>query len=244
MTAPLIALHGFTGSPRAFASLDPTPSWAPVLSGHGSDPDFTAQSFEDEVSRLHRLIELRYEREIRLLAYSMGARVGLGLLLRCPERFSSAMLLGVNPGLESEDARQERLGWEARWIDVLEQDGLAVFEHQWSRQAMFRTQDSIPPKSQDAQRTLRLSHTASGLAHALSVLGLGSMPNYWPRIADLRIPVTVVSGALDEKFLKLGRRFADLSPYATLRVLDGIGHNPLLEAPNAVGALLREDGRT
>lgn len=237
--SPLVALHGFTGSPRAFESLGLPVAWAPALCGHGADPDVSAARFSDEVARLRRGLAARFHQPVSLLGYSMGARLGLGLALESPQLFSRIMLLGVNPGLESENAQQERLGWEARWIDILEQDGLAVFEHRWSRLPLFDSQHSLPPRSQDAQRTLRMSHTAAGLAHAMNVLGLGSMPNHWPLLTAIRRPIHLVVGSLDEKFLGIAERMQRSNGQFVVHVLKGVGHNPLLEAPERVAQLMR-----
>ncbi len=240
--APLtVALHGFTGTPAAFAPLRLNAIWTPRLTGHGPDPALESQSFDEEVDRIASTLVKRTSRPARILAYSMGARVALGLLVRHPRLFQDATLVGVNPGLESEAARQDRLGWESRWIDVLEQDGLAVFEHQWSAQPIFKSQGTLPPRSQDAQRSARLSHTAAGLVHALHVLGLGSMPNYWPRLSELRVPTTLVHGELDEKFAAIGRRAHASCPHIRSVAIRGVGHNPFLEAPDVLRQLFQSE---
>ncbi len=236
--ALLVCLHGFTGTPDAFIPLGVPVFWAPRLSGHGPDPDLSAETFEAEVDRIAQGLTRRTEQKVHLVAYSMGARVALGLIHRFPTLFCRATLVGVNPGLESEFARQDRLGWEARWIDILEQDGLAVFEHRWKQQPIFSTQGSIPPRSQDAQRSARLSHTAAGLVHALNVLGLGSMPNYWPILPQLVVPLDLVFGALDEKFAAISTRAQSLCPTARAVAIPAVGHNPFLEAPLALRELL------
>jgi 2-succinyl-6-hydroxy-2,4-cyclohexadiene-1-carboxylate synthase len=235
---PVVALHGFTGTPRAFTSLDVPVALSPYLAGHGPDPDLSAQSFSDEVGRIAQLIRSRLSGPVHLLGYSMGARVALGLLVDSPELFHSATLLGPNPGLSTEDERQERLGWEARWIDILEQDGLAVFEHRWRSLPLFQSQESLPPHSQEAQRTERMSHTALGLAHAMTVLGLGSMPNLWPALSLVQVPVTVVTGELDEKFSRITDQITSVAPQFSVVRLPGVGHNPLLERPDAISALV------
>lgn len=237
-TIPVLALHGFTGTPRAFASLGHSIDRAPYLSGHGPDPDLSSASFADEVMRLVRLIRSRFSCPVHLLGYSMGARVALGLLLEAPELVHSATLLGPNPGLKTEEERQERLGWEARWIDILEQDGLAVFEHRWRSLPLFKSQESLPPQSQEAQRTERMSHTATGLAHAMSVLGLGSMPNLWPSLERIMVPTTLVSGELDAKFASITDQIAKIAPQFSFVRLPDVGHNPLLECPAVIGSLV------
>lgn len=235
---PLVCLHGFTGTPAAFSPLGIETLWAPRLTGHGPDPDMSSQTFDEEVARIGAGIAQRSQTPVHLFAYSMGARLALGLIDTFPHLIARATLVGVNPGLETEDARQDRLGWEARWIDILEQDGLAVFEHQWSAQPLFKTQHSVPPRSQDAQRSARLSHTALGLVHALNVLGLGSMPNFWSRIAEMKVPLTFVYGALDVKFAGLAERARSTNPQIRLVAIPDVGHNPLLEAPQALFQLL------
>lgn len=243
MTAPgdaasFVCLHGFTGTPDAFVPLGLDVLWAPRLTGHGPDPDFSSQTFSDEVQRIGAGIAARSSRPVHLLGYSMGARLALGLVDAFPNLFTQATLVGVNPGLESEDARQDRLGWEARWIDVLEQDGIAVFEHQWRAQPLFRTRHTIPPRSQDAQRSACLSHTARGLVHALHVLGLGSMPNYWARLEGIKTPMTLVYGEFDEKFTALAERARSLVPRIRSVAISQVGHNPFIEAPEALTELL------
>lgn len=237
-STPFVCLHGFTGTPDAFRPLALSPLWVPRLTGHGPDPDLSSQTFDDEVQRLGAGIAARAQEPVHLVGYSMGARVALGLLSSFPHLFARATLVGVNPGLSSEEARQDRLGWESRWIDILEQDGLAVFEHQWKAQPIFKTQLSIPPRSQDAQRSARLTHTAAGLVHALHVLGLGSMPNFWPRLESMKTPLTFVYGERDEKFSALAARACRLCPQIRNVAIPQVGHNPFIEAPESLARLL------
>jgi 2-succinyl-6-hydroxy-2,4-cyclohexadiene-1-carboxylate synthase len=239
----LVLLHGFTGGPADFAAL-PLEGlglcrYAPWLSGHGPDPDRSAEDFDDELERLiARIDELEEPRH--LLGYSMGARVGLGLAVRYPEVWSSATLIGVNPGLESSAARRERKAWEDGWIRLLEQDGLPVFEHHWSRLPLFATQARLPEAERARQQRARLSHTAAGLAHALRVLGLAAMPDLWSHLPLIPFPVCLVAGAADARFLELADRAAEGLLDARVVEVEGVGHNALLEAPRAIAHLLRE----
>jgi 2-succinyl-6-hydroxy-2,4-cyclohexadiene-1-carboxylate synthase len=238
----LVCLHGFAGTSQSFSALDLN-LHAPVLTGHGPEPDCSSSTYDEEVTRLAREIGLRFPEPVNLLAYSMGARVALGLATRHPELLRHAILLGVNPGLRSEKERQERLHWEARWIEVLEQEGLAAFEEQWKNQPLFASQVRISADRREAQRNARLSHTAAGLVHALRVLGLSAMPNFWPQLSELRTPVTLIYGALDHKFASIATQAKALNPSFQLAPLAQTGHNPLLEAPERVReVLLRVEG--
>lgn len=235
VTPPLVALHGFTQSPSAFSPLKLPLALAPFLSGHGPSPDLTSLSFEDEVTRLAALMrESLSGRPAHLLGYSQGARLALGLLVRHPELFAEATLVGLNPGLQTEEERQARLAWENEWIRVLETEGLAVFYQKWSSQALFVSQNALPPELRATQEAARAQHTAHGLIHALRTLSLGHMPNYWPLLAKLTVPTRLLAGASDEKFVKLAQAAEEASAHLVARSLPGAGHNPVLEAPEAV----------
>jgi 2-succinyl-6-hydroxy-2,4-cyclohexadiene-1-carboxylate synthase len=56
------------------------------------------------------------------------------------------------------------------------------------------------------------------------------------------MPVTLVSGALDARFTALARELAARIPFASHRAIAGCGHNPLLERPDELAALLAEPG--
>ncbi len=233
----LVLLHGFTGNARSFAPLGLPAAHTPLLTGHGPAPNLASQSFEQEIERIAAFVQ-RLAAPVHLVGYSMGARVALGVGLHRPDLVTQLSLIGVNPGLQTETERQERLHWEARWQDVLEVDGLAVFEHQWSSMPLFASQNHLPAAVQAEQRAERLSHTAWGLSHALSVLGLAAMPNLWPRLAELRIPTHLIVGELDEKFRHIAQAMCDDCAQCRVTCLPQVGHNPLIEAPQQLRSLL------
>lgn len=234
---PLVLLHGFTGTAHSFDRLELAETHCPLLAGHGPDPHLDGTSFADEVQRLACYVE-RLGRPAHVVGYSMGARVALGLALARGELIERLTLIGVNPGLRSETERQERLAWESRWQDVLDVDGLAVFEHKWHNQPLFASQQSLPPMTLAEQKRQRLSHTARGLSHALEILGLGVMPDLWPLLSELSGSVQLLVGARDEKFGGIAAQMSELVPHLQLNRLPNVGHNPLLEAPDLVRALV------
>lgn len=240
-SATVVALHGFTGASDSFEKLKLQKRGyqviAPYLTGHGPSPDLSSRNFEDEVARIATLAE-RFPAPRHLLGYSMGARVALGLGLDYPSLFRSLTLIGVNPGLDDQQAREARRAWEERWIGVLEQDGLAVFEYHWSRLPLFSSQQRLSGVELQRQKETRLRHSARGLGHALEVLGLSRMPDFWPRLSLLRCPVRIVTGSEDAKFQAIAQQMARLMPQAQVVIVDSAGHNALLEAPDDVGEAL------
>lgn len=235
----ICALHGFSNGGDSFLALDLPGLWTPSLGGHGPAPTLDAACFEDEVRRLAKAIEARSGgAPVRLVGYSMGARLGLGLLLEAPHLFSSALLMGANPGLKSDKERQERREWESGWEALLLQEGIDAFVVRWGQQTIFETQRNLPAEVLALQQRQRQDHKASGLAYALRVLGLGSMPNYWPRLSQIQVPVQWVVGASDEKFVDIGRQAKKCNARFALEELPGVGHNPLVEAPAEIRRML------
>jgi pimeloyl-ACP methyl ester carboxylesterase len=67
------------------------------------------------------------------------------------------------------------------------------------------------------------------------------MPDFWPLLPQVRQPVQLVVGSLDDKFVRLAEKALTLLPSATLHVVPDVGHNAVLEAPAAVAALLTKN---
>lgn len=227
---PTIVVHGFTGGRQTFQHLALPNFLSPVLSGHGSQPDMTVASFEAEMARLDALLP---NEPHHYVGYSMGARVLLGLALHAPHKMRTLCLVGVNPGLATIEARESRATWEGRWVSVLQSEGLDAFVDKWSSQPLFASHSNLTSDRQQLQESERKSHTAQGLAHALKVLGLAQMPNYWPRIAALKVPTLCLYGQDDSKFQDISERIATVCPFAQASGVAGAGHNPLIEAPAA-----------
>ena len=65
------------------------------------------------------------------------------------------------------------------------------------------------------------------------------MEPLWERLGELgELPVAVLAGELDAKFVALGERLAGALPRGTLTVVPGAGHALPLEAPAAVAAAI------
>ncbi|HWO11555.1 MAG TPA: alpha/beta fold hydrolase [Polyangiaceae bacterium] len=238
--ATWLCLHGFTGTPACFRELGSAGALlAPELLGHGATPAAGWEaSFEAEVARLARWLSEHSRHAVHLLGYSLGARLGLGLLRAHPERFRSALLVGANPGLRTAHERAERLQSDAELRQLLLTRGLEAFVDHWERLPLFATQSALSHAALAEQRRARLTHTAAGLGHALAALGLGNMPDYWPELAKLDLPVTLVVGEQDTKFRRLGETMLELLPSARLELAPGAGHNVVLERPAWLAGLM------
>ena len=77
----------------------------------------------------------------------------------------------------------------------------------------------LPPDVAAAVHADRLRSTPAGLARALRGLGTGALPSLWDRLAELRMPVTLVVGERDEKFQAIAARMAAALPEARVEVV-------------------------
>jgi 2-succinyl-6-hydroxy-2,4-cyclohexadiene-1-carboxylate synthase len=239
-----LLLHGFTGSPQSWngvvsdAEIDQMPL-TPTLAGHGLDWQSRGlQTFESEVARLVSLASSAGQPRL-LCGYSMGARVALGLLVRQPRLFDAALLIGVHPGLTDEAARAERREVDARRARLLRESGLEAFVAAWEELPLFASQRFLSRKPLADQRDIRLGHDAEGLARSLEVLGLAEMPNYRAAMAMLGVPITLMTGSLDAKFSRIASTLEKESAHIDAEVVEGVGHNVVLEAPAAVTAAMK-----
>ena len=228
-----LLLHGFTGTPQSLVELGAAAgSVTPTLGGHLGTA--VGGGFWDEVERLAEL-----GRDCGgLFGYSLGGRLALGILARCPERFAHAVIVSAHPGLVTEDERAKRCQSDARFVEVLTERGLTAFIDIWQALPLWASQGELPDAVKEAQRRQRLRHTADGLAQSLLAHGLGKMPNLRPELAKIRTPVDLVVGERDTKFATLGQDLSAIIPGARLTVAAAAGHNLLLERPELVSGLL------
>lgn len=236
-------LHGFTGAPSSFdAVVSRLPSQlhyrAPTLCGHGNPAVGSAvEDFEAEVDRIAG--DRWPEKPALVVGYSLGARLALGLATRHPEKVGALVLISVQAGLRTDAERLERQKKEAAQIALLEQEGLQSFVDQWEGQPLFESQAGLPAPIRRVERGRRLSHTALGLAHSLRTTGLGRMPDYWPALGALRMPVELLAGARDERFCSLGRAIAGAMQKSRLTIVPDTGHNLLLERSESITEAIR-----
>ncbi len=206
------------------------------LPGHGAAADAPRPlSFAGCVAHVLAASPARF----KLCGYSLGGRVALHVALAAPERVARLVLVGVNPGIEDESERARRRESDQTLAADLERIPFEEFIERWRSQPLFADD---PPEVGALARADQRRNQPDALAAVLRGLGTGEMQPLWSRLPELEMPVTVVVGARDAKFLALGRRMVELLPAGELRVVLG-GHGLPLENPAGVaGALLAAPG--
>jgi 2-succinyl-6-hydroxy-2,4-cyclohexadiene-1-carboxylate synthase len=188
--------------------------------------DFTTYTFEERLEELPA--------GGALVGYSMGGRIALHAALREPERFGSLVLIGVSAGVEDRDERRRADEELASWIET---HSIEEVVERWERQPVFATQSD---ELRARQRADRLGHDPRQLALLLRSAGQGATPPVWDRLHELRCPVLLVAGELDERYVEAAQRMAALISDARVAIVPGAGHAPQLEQPGLVAELLDE----
>ena len=163
------------------------------------------------------------------VGYSMGGRYALHVALRHPRLVERLVLVSATAGISDPAERAARAAADEGIARRIERDGIVAFLEWWLDRPLFAT---LPREA--AAVEARLGGTAEGLASSLRLAGTGRQEPLWDRLAELRMPVLVVAGELDETYLALGRRLvAAVGASARLAVIAGAGHACHLEQPDA-----------
>ena len=246
--APVIVIHGFTGSAAAMAPLvDRLEGYRRVavdLVGHGrgpSPPDLAPYSLEATAESLAELAVAAPDGPCHVVGYSMGGRAALALAAAHPEVCRSLSLISATAGLDDAGERAQRREADADLADRIGHHGLTRFVEDWVALPMWDTlRARLDPDKWDASIRQRRQSNPVGLANSLRAAGTGSMTPLWDRLVGIAVPTLVVCGELDAKFVTTGRKMASLLPDGELVVLAGAGHAVHLEDPDSCAAAIRQ----
>ena len=229
----LVLVHGFTQT---------AVSWRPViervsaryevvlpeLPGHGGNVDVRL-GFEAAAAALGGA-----GGQATYVGYSMGGRLCLRLAVDRPDLVRELVLVGASPGLDDPAERAARRNADEALAADIERDGTELFLSRWLAEPLFAT---LQPAADDV--AARRRNPPAGLAAALRALGPGAQEPLWDRLAELAMPVLLVTGEGDAKFAALAQRMAAaIGPNATVALVPGAGHAAHLERPDAFCRLL------
>lgn len=192
--------------------------------------DFSSWTFEERIAELLAATEPGDA----VVGYSMGGRIALHAALREPGRFGALALIGVSAGVDDREERRRSDEELAGWI---ERHTIEEVVERWERQPVFATQSE---ELRLEQRPGRLSHDPRLLARLLRSAGQAATPPVWRRLHELRMPVLLIAGELDERYVAAAQRMAGHIARARVAIVPGAGHAPQLERPDLVAELLDE----
>lgn len=167
------------------------------------------------------------------VGYSMGGRLCLRLAIDRPDLVRALVLVSASPGIADDRERAARTEADKLLAHSIERDGVDAFLSRWLAQPMFAT---VPPDAPGLSDRRRL--TPAYLAACLRRLGAGVMEPMWNDLPQLTMPVLLVTGTLDDKYIAIAHRMLErMHPGVTHLQLPG-GHALPLEQPARLGGLI------
>lgn len=226
----ILFLHGFMGSSN---------DWWPLLTqlskyfhcicvdlpGHGQ----TASSDENIPSIACSLLELlgslSIDQPCQLFGYSLGGRIALYLALHYPQYWRKVAVESASVGLATPAAQQERQRQDQAIARKLRQPNLdfAEFLKDWYQQPVFQGMNTHP--NFPALIAQRLQNKPFALAQSLENAGLGSQPYLGQLLSNNQIPLLLMVGANDDKFVAINQTMAASCPAAELLIVPHCSHN-------------------
>lgn len=237
--APLLLLHGFTGSGEVWEGVVPALAQRftvvrPDLLGHGltDAPDDPKRYDIDLQARdLIALGEALGYPQFALHGYSMGGRLALYLAECYPERVIALSLESASPGLATAQEREARIRQDEALAASIERDGVEVFVDLWEKLPLFTGLRRLPTEQQARLRDIRLNQRAIGLANSLRGMGTGRQPSLWDMLGRYRGKRLVITGADDTKFCEIGDEMAERVSGTERITVSEAGHTIHLEQP-------------
>jgi len=244
---PLLLLHGFTGSVRAWDDVRPgLAARARVISidliGHGRSavPADPARYSLDWAARdLTALLDALGLETVDVLGYSMGGRVALHLALQAPERIAKLILESASPGIADDAERVQRIASDDALAQRIEQHGVERFVAEWERQPLLEPAPHVSAAARNQQHVQRLRNDPTGLANSLRGMGAGQQTPLWSALPDFGRPALLIVGERDPRYRQIGERMRALLPEAELAIVPAAGHTVHLDQPVRFVELVR-----
>jgi 2-succinyl-6-hydroxy-2,4-cyclohexadiene-1-carboxylate synthase len=251
----ILFLHGFMGDRYEFQSaiadlsqqfycvaIDLPSHGQTDLTNQGTD-QFTHQdscysqnsyyTIEFTARLIIKFLELLHIERCFLVGYSMGGRVALYLTIHFPKYFYKVVLESASAGLRTDSERSDRLAKDRQLADKLENLEVAEFRlflEDWYQQKIFgnlRSHSNFPQLL-----VQRLQNSPIELAKSLRDLGTGRQPSLWEKLPEIEIPLLLLVGELDAKFVQINQQMAQLCKFSQLEIILNCGHNIHFENPD------------
>jgi pimeloyl-ACP methyl ester carboxylesterase len=238
---PLLLIHGSGASGASWGLV------AGALAGHhhvirvdlpgcGQSPPASSYDVPEQASRVAVLLDSLGLRQVTLAGHSSGGYVATALAEQRPDLVGSLALISTGPSLDAllrqpfilRALLAPPLGpllWPRR-SDVMIRKGISTT----TARPVNIPDDMVADLRNMTYRVFRIV-----LRRNAEYIAERSVPE---RLADLDVPVLVIFGAADPRYEPSSAHQYDAVPNARVEMLPGVGHVPILEAPEATSELL------
>ncbi|TAE54179.1 MAG: 2-succinyl-6-hydroxy-2,4-cyclohexadiene-1-carboxylate synthase [Nostocales cyanobacterium] len=235
----ILFLHGFMGKIDEFDDaiklLGDNFSYLTLdLPGHGKTKVLAGDEYYKIENTAQGIINLLDELEIQecyLVGYSMGGRLGVYLTLHFPERFIKAVIESASPGLRNNTERLARIKKDyqiaRKLIGIIDESEFKDFLDYWYNQEIFGNLKNHPNYYNMLHS--RLENDPLHLGKSLQFLGTGYQPSLWDKFRENRVPLMLLVGEYDEKFIQINKLMRCMTTSARMEIISKAGHNTHLE---------------
>ena len=245
-TPPVVFLHGFMGSARDWSEVIKRLSGtyyciAIDLPGHGKSLHLAhdqAYTLPGAARCVVRVMQYTEAVPAPVVGYSMGGRLALYLAIHYGHACSRLIVESAGAGIRGEDERAVREHLDEKRAQELERGKFEDFLQRWYCQPVFATLAEHPEKLKRVVEWRRFNEPAE-LAKALRGMSAGAQAPLWEHLSGLAIPVLLVAGQGDSKYVDTVRAMAELLPHSTVEIVPGAGHNVHVENAPAVAQRIK-----
>lgn len=239
----LLILHGFMGSGAVFSNLAERLSQHcnPLivdLAGHGrTDTPARAELFETsrQVSQLQSLLSRFRFSNLIGYGYSMGGRLLIQLAVKHPELFGGLFIESSHCGLQSQEERTLRQREDEERARMIETD-FHSFVDRWLELPLF---SHTPADQKEIYRSLMLSQDPELLACSLRGFGAGSMPPVCEELQRLPIPLYLMAGEQDSRYVHRMSEMSENCTDSTLHIIRNAGHRAHADCPEEIIKIIK-----
>ncbi|TVR15539.1 MAG: alpha/beta fold hydrolase [Balneolaceae bacterium] len=239
----LLMLHGFMGSADVFNPLLETlKSFCnPItidLAGHGrtETPDTDGiLSAQNQIKQLQSLLERLSFSNLFIYGYSMGGRLAFQLISNSPGNFKGAIIESAHCGINEENQRKKRRLLDAERADALE-NGFTDFIDEWVKMPLFA---NTPAKAAEIYESIMRAQVPALMARSLREFGAGVIPAVNKNL-PLDLPVHLISGSFDTKYVQLQKEIADQSVNFQHHIIGEAGHRVHTDKPLEVVRIIKD----
>ncbi len=183
--------------------------------------------------------------KVTLIGTSMGGLMGMVMAAEKPDRIQGLIINDVGPEVAPQGlARIMSYVGQAKpirnWGDAIEQTQAinqvcfpSFTQQQWQAMAerLYReNSEGVPVPSYDPKISQPIASDETAAVPS----------DLWPLFEQLRVPILAIRGQLSDLLsAECFSRMQEVQPATTLALVEGVGHAPVLDEPQAIAAIRR-----
>ena len=134
----------------------------------------------------------------------------------------------------------ERMDKDKLLAEKISRDGIRLFVEFRESIPLFHSQETLTEERQQEIRDERVSQNEVGLANSLLGIGTGSQPSNWHRLKEINVPVLLITGEIDMKFVKIAQEIKKLLHDSNHCMVKDAGHAIHVEKPTLFATMIEE----